>query len=825
MDTLLQILAGLLIILTVASLRTSLYIWLPAVVVTLLVPSYLGSLSWWLLAPAWLLTAVTAVLFAVPAVRQQLLMKPVYHLLKRAMPSMSQTEREALEAGDVWWEAELFRGRPDWSKWLNRNKPQLTSEEQAFLDNEVEELCVLLDDWHINHVERDLPAEVWQFVKDKGFFGMVIPKHYGGKGFSALAHSAVVCKLASRSGSAAVDVMVPNSLGPGELLLHYGTDEQKQYYLPRLASGEEVPCFGLTGTEAGSDASAMQDTGVVCAGEFNGEQVLGIKLNWRKRYITLAPVATLLGLAFKLSDPNHLLGTETDLGITLALIPTNTPGVKIGERHYPLAMAFMNGPTEGEDVFIPLDYVIGGQDMVGKGWRMLMQCLSIGRSISLPSLSASFSALCYRTTGAYAAIRQQFKTAIGQFEGVKEALAEIGGLTYIIEAARIHTASAVDEGVKPSLPSAILKYHATELNRVVVNHAMDIHAGRAIQLGPRNYLGHVYNAVPMSITVEGANILTRNLIIFGQGAVRCHPYVQQLMQVVTDDKGVVELDQVLTPYLGYTTSNVARSILLGLSGGLLQAVPKKAAMTKYYRRINHLSAALATVADITMLLLGGELKRKERLSARLGDVLSYLYLSSCVLKYYDEHEQSAEARLHADWALQYCLHQAQQAFKEVFRNYPNRVVGKLLKVLVFPYGLRYQRPNDKLDHMIAALVQQPTELRQQLTGLIYAGSQASDAIYRVEEAWRQQLACAEILKQLKYAQRTGRVPRNASLDEQLDMALEAKILTSEQVELLRRTEQLVADAIAVDVFSHDLSHVASEKTVKNAKRSKTEAVA
>src|SRR6478735_6228069 len=502
---------------------------------------------------------VAAAVLNLAFLRRALITNQILAVYRRILPDMSQTEKEAIDAGTVWWDGDLFSGKPDWDKLLAVPAPKLSEEEQAFLDGPVEELCAMCDDWEITHERQDLPPQVWQFIKDKGFLGMIIPKKFGGLGFSALAHSAVVMKLSTRSSATAITVMVPNSLGPGELLLHYGTDEQKNYYLPRLAKGLEVPCFALTNPEAGSDAGAIPDFGIVCKAMHEGREVLGVRLTWEKRYITLGPVATILGMAFKLFDPDKLLGGKEDVGITLALIPTSHKGVNIGRRHIPLSSAFQNGPNSGKDVFVPLSWLIGGEAMVGKGWRMLVECLAAGRSISLPSLSMAAGKMCTRATGAYARVRSQFKTPIGRFEGVEEPLARIGGNTYLMDATRRMTMVALDSGEKPSVISAICKYHMTERMRMILNDAMDIHGGKAIMMGPNNYLGHAYGNVPIAITVEGANILTRSMIIFGQGAIRCHPFVlKEIAAAGAND--LRAFDAALWGHIGFTVSNALRSL-------------------------------------------------------------------------------------------------------------------------------------------------------------------------------------------------------------------------------------------------------------------------
>ncbi|MDX1514383.1 MAG: acyl-CoA dehydrogenase, partial [Gammaproteobacteria bacterium] len=725
-------------------------IWLAATVAALIVVTYRRAPLWAAtlvagvaLAIATLNTGVVAAVIAwtvflgaaavlnIPELRRGFVTRRVYDVFRRVMPPMSPTEREAIGAGTVWWDAELFSGAPRWEKLLAVPAPALTEEERAFLDGPVEELCAMVDDWKVTHELKDLPPEVWSFIRKNRFFGLIIPKAYGGLEFSALAHSAVVMKIASRSVTAGVTVMVPNSLGPAELLLHYGTTAQKDHFLPRLAAGEEIPCFALTGPEAGSDASAMQDVGIVCRGSFNGDSnVLGIRLNWRKRYITLGPVATLLGLAFKLYDPEHLLGDRESLGITLALIPTDTPGITIGNRHWPMNQAFHNGPTSGNDVFIPVDWIIGGPEMAGKGWMMLMESLAAGRSISLPALGTGSGKLASRITGAYAAIRKQFNSPVGQFEGVQEALARIGGNAYLMDAARTLTAQAVDLGERPSVLSAIVKYHLTERMRRVIDDAMDIHGGRGICMGPRNYIARGYQGVPIAITVEGANILTRSLIIFGQGAIRCHPFVLKEMEAASDpdvERGLVQFDDALFAHLGYFLSNAARALVLGLSGARITAAPVGGTVGWYYRQLSRMSACLALVADVCMALLGGRLKRMERLSARLGDVLSYLYLASATLKrFHDQGSQQADRPL-LHWACRDALYGIQTALDELFRNFPGRWVGVCLRLLVFPLGMPYAAPNDENDRRVARLLLTPSAARDRLTEGVYIGGPGEPA--------------------------------------------------------------------------------------------------
>ncbi|MHB8623158.1 MAG: acyl-CoA dehydrogenase [Sulfuricaulis sp.] len=773
-----------------------------------------AAIAWWdmwrhpptsLLLAAWALFFIVVLPLAVAAWRRTLISAPLLRNFRRIMPVMSDTEREALEAGTVWWEAELFSGQPRWEKLFNLPKPQLSTQEQAFLDGPVEQLCALIDDWHITHERRDLPPEVWRFLKQHGFFGMIIPKQYGGLEFSAQAHSAVVLKVASRSITAAVTVMVPNSLGPAELLLHYGTAEQKDHYLPRLASGVEVPCFALTSPEAGSDAGAMPDRGVVVRGEFQGRKnVLGIRLNWEKRYITLGPVATVLGLAFRLFDPEHLLGTKEDLGITLALIPTNTPGIKIGTRHIPLDIAFQNGPNWGEDVFIPLDWIIGGRERVGQGWRMLMESLAAGRSISLPALSCGAGKLACRATGAYARIRQQFKLPIGKFEAVEEALGRIAGYAYMMDAARTLTARAVDLGEKPSVASAIVKYQLTEHMRRVVNDAMDIQGGAGICLGPRNFMGRAYQALPISITVEGANLLTRALIIYGQGAVRCHPYVRQEMQAVADTdtaRALKVFDAAIFGHIRYTLSNVARTFWLSLTGARLVRTSVDGPARRYVQRLTRLSAAFAYISDIAMLTLGGALKRKEKISGRFADALSFLYLASAVIKRFEDEGRRTEDIPLLRYAGDYCLHEAEKTLAVILKVFPNRFFAWLMSGTVFPRGRRYSVPGEALEQACAKLLLEPSPARDRLTHGMYLSKSATphDAVGRLEDALAKVIAAEPHERRVaKLAELQPRLHGDHAA--QVTAALAANILSVSEAQLVRAAYAARRDVIAVDDF-------------------------
>jgi acyl-CoA dehydrogenase len=792
----------------IATLGVVFYLRLPLLAGTALLAAlllgahYINDTGGWLQALHWFVLLMFALPLNLPVLRRSLISDRVLGIFRRIMPAMSDTEREALEAGSVWWDGELFSGRPHWPKLLEAPAPRLSPAERTFLDGPVETLCEMIDDWHITHDEHDLPPEVWSYIKDNGFFGMIIPKRYGGLEFSALAHSAVVLKISSRSITAAVTVMVPNSLGPAELLLRYGTDEQKDHYLPRLASGEDVPCFALTSPEAGSDAAAMIDRGVVCRREFNGEpDVLGIRLDWEKRYITLGPVATVLGLAFKLYDPDRLLSRKEELGITCVLIPTDTPGVEIGDRHLPLNQAFMNGPNCGRDVFIPMDWIIGGAERAGQGWRMLMECLAAGRSISLPSLSTGAGKLVCRATGAYARVRKQFKTPIGRFEGVEEALARMAGLTYMMDAARTLTAVAVDSGESPSVASAIVKYHLTESMRQVVNDAMDVQGGSGICMGPRNLLGRAYQAIPISITVEGANILTRSLIIFGQGAVRCHPYVLDEMRAVEDDDAEA-FDRAFFGHMGFAISNAVRSLCLGLSGARLAPAPVRGPAGRYFQQLARMSAAFALAADVSLLVLGGSLKRREKLSGRLADVLSWLYLASAALKRFEDQGRPREDLPLLRWVCEHALYEMQYSLDGLLKNFPNRPVAWLLRWLVFPLGKPYRGPSDRLGHQCADLLLAPSEVRDRLTEGLFIPTQTDQALGRLERALTLQVALAPLEKRVRTAVKSGELT-SASEHELMEQARERRVISDEEYAQWQTALAATRDAIMVDAFDKE----------------------
>lgn len=797
-------LVAVLLVLLLAFNRASLWGWLLALIVFVPVSAALLYISANVFQIVAAVAGLVVVVLGIPSLRRKLISYPVLAMFRKILPPVSRTEQEALDAGTVWLDGELFSGDPDWYKLLQCPSPVLTDEEQGFLDNEVEELCAMLDDWDITHTRQDLPPEVWQFMKDKGFFGMIIPKMYGGLEFSARAHSAVVTKIASRSTTASVTVMVPNSLGPAELLLHYGTQQQKDQYLPRLATGQEIPCFALTGPFAGSDAGAIPDYGIVCHGEFNGQKMLGISLTWEKRYITLAPVATLLGLAFKLYDPNHLVGGERNLGITLALIPTDIPGVQIGRRHFPLNSAFQNGPTVGNDVFIPMDYVIGGVARIGEGWRMLMECLAAGRSISLPASAVGGSKLAARTSGAYARVRRQFKVPIGKFEGVEEALARIGGNLYAIDAVRRLTAAAVDMGEKPSVISAIAKYHCTEVGRMIVNDAMDVHGGKGICLGPGNYLGRGYEQTPIAITVEGANILTRSLMIFGQGAVRAHPYVLKEMQAAHDsdaNRALKNFDAAFGGHISFALSNAVRALLFGLSGGIGISVPP-VANERYYQKLTRYSSAFAFLADISMLVLGGGLKRREKISARLGDILSQLYICSAMLKRFEDDGRPEEDRPLLDWAMQDALYKIERAFDGVLQNFPVRIIAWGVRRLMFPWGMRRRPPSDRLGHKVVSLMMHPGATRDRLTAGMYISSDPDDPVGALEVALQSALECEELRVRMSEARKARKI-RGRALKEtdRIAEACDAGVITNEEAAMLERDLELQRKVIMVDDFA------------------------
>ncbi|MEB6623644.1 acyl-CoA dehydrogenase [Acinetobacter pittii] len=747
------------------------------------------------------------ILFA--PLRFNLITQPAYKTLANSMPSISTTEQEALEAGTSWWEKELFMGAPDWSQFEKYPYPTLSAEEQSFIDNEVELLCSMLDEWEIHHHLKDLPPEVWQFIKDKGFLGLIIPKSFGGKEFSSFAQSRIMSKIASRSLTTAVSCMVPNSLGPGELLMHYGTDAQKQQYLPGLAKGEEIPCFGLTSPEAGSDAGAIPDSGVVCYDEYEGAQVLGLRMNFSKRWITLAPIATVVGLAFKLYDPEGLLGdkNKTEYGITCALIPASHAGVKIGARHYP-GSPFMNGTVEGEDVFIPIDWIIGGQQNAGKGWRMLMECLGVGRGISLPALATAAGEMSYLTVGAFAKIRQQFNISVGKFEGVQEATSEIASDAYMLEAFRYLVTCGLNQGGTPAVMTAMAKYYATETMRKVINHGMDIAGGRAIQLGPRNFLALTYQAIPIAITVEGANILTRSLMIFGQGSMRCHPYLfeeLQLLQSEDKNNSVKKFDDLLFKHLAYTFNRGARSFAYGWTGGSSDAPQSADQFTaSYYKTINRFSANFALVSDMSLGLLAGDLKRKEMLSGRLADIHAHLFISTAILKFYEAGQKTEAEQLHAKLALQKAFLNIQEAFWGLFENFPAKLPAAFVKWICFPFGRVISKPDDELKQQVAELMMQEHPFREQLKHHVFYSTKADDVTGRLEHAFQILRTLEPLWDKFKKAESKGKFT-GLTFEENIAQAIKEGFISESEAQQLLQYNAIRFDSMLTDVFDEDLN--------------------
>ena len=748
----------------------------------------------WLLVLPWV---ALLLVFGLRPLRARVVSAKALKLLAPIFPSMSETERVALAAGTVWWDSDLFSGNPYWSKLMEFQGPGLSARERAFLAEEVEEVCRLIDSELIDET-GDLSPESWEYLKQKGFMGIIIPKEYGGLGFSPEANSAIVTKVSSRSITLAVTVMVPNSLGPAELLLHYGTDEQKQHFLPRLASGEEVPAFALTEPGAGSDAGSMTSVGVIGKGMWQGEEITGIRLNWDKRYITLAPVATLLGLAVKLEDPDHLIGDKDKLGITCLLVDSKLPGVTTGRRHDPLGVKFVNGPTTGVDVFVPLDAIIGGVPMAGQGWRMLMDCLSAGRSISLPGLACGSAEVTTRALSAYALVREQFNMPIGRFEGIEEPLGRIAGMTWLMNATRTMTAAAVASGEKPSVVSAIVKCYLTEAMRDVVNDGMDIQGGAAICRGPRNVMARLYQGVPIGITVEGANILTRTLIVFGQGALRCHPYAFDEMEAARN-KDVVAFDKAFWAHVGFAASTAARAVVRALAGGHLGVVPAGGESAKYFRKLTRLSAAFALCAEASMVTLGGNLKRKERLTGRLADALAWMYMASACLKRYHDDGRLQEERAFMRWSVRHCLWNVQEALIGLLNNLPNRMVGRVLRVAIFPFGRPHERPSDVLAGSLARAVMENDSLRDRLTADIYHPAADEEGLGRLDHGRDQLRSVREERKKLKDAIRARLLKSGRELAT-LQEAVTQGVLTADESQRLGDALRLQQDLIQVDSF-------------------------
>lgn len=749
----------------------------------------------------WLLFAlVMSVLFNKALQRQ--LIAPIFKNIAKVMPTVSATEQAALDSGTVGWEGELFAGMPDWSQLLSYPKPKLSKAEQEFIEGPVNTLCSMIDEWDITHNQLKIPDALWAYIKSEGFLGLIIPKKYGGKGFSAYAHAVILSKLSSCSPSVASTVSVPNSLGPAELLLEYGTQAQRDHYLPNLAKGADIPCFALTGPDVGSDASSMPDNGVLCERLIDGAKVIGINLNFNKRYITLGPVATVIGLAFRLFDPDRIMGDKVDLGITVALIPATTPGVVHGRRHFPLNAVFPNGPVQGKDVFVPLDAIIGGFQMAGKGWNMLVERLAVGRAISLPSISLGGSIQAVAVSGAYARVREQFGLPIGKFGGVEERLSRMLGLCYLMTATRNFTVAAIDAGEAPAVPSAISKFHVTELGRVVINDAMDVHGGKGICLGPKNYLGRGYQQSPIGITVEGANILTRSMIIFGQGAIRCHPYIlKEINATANTDKraGLDDFSAAVFAHIGYLISNFVRSFWFGLTNGLLSTAPESS-VRRYYQRLNRITAAFAFISDACMLYLGGVMKRKEKLSGRLGDVLSMCYMASAVLKQFHEHKEPEDEKPLVEWACQYLLHQAEQQLHGLVHNFPSFIIRGLLKIVIFPIGRWNRVPNDRLGSKLGKIMLTPSKLRSRLIDGAYLPEDGKHIPGMLETALKLVTKYQKIISKLNKAVKTGDV-KGVTYAERIDHAEQLKIITKVQAEHLREYNLLRETIISVDDFS------------------------
>lgn len=751
-----------------------------------------------------------SIILLVAPLREALIAKPAFNILSKAMPSMSITEREALEAGTSWWEKELFMGAPDWEKFDQYPYPKLSVEEQSFIDNEVQQLCSMLDEWKIHHKDKNLPPEVWQFIKDKGFLGLIIPKSFGGKQFSAFAQSRIMSKIASRSLTAAVSCMVPNSLGPGELLLHYGTTAQKQRYLPGLANGTEIPCFGLTSPEAGSDAGAIPDTGIVCYGSYQGQEVLGLKMNFSKRWITLAPIATVIGLAFKLYDPDGLLGdkSKSEYGITCALIPASHEGIKIGARHNPGA-PFMNGTVEGTDIFIPIDWIIGGQQNAGKGWRMLMECLDVGRGISLPALATAAGEMSYLLVGAFASVRQQFKVSVGHFEGVQEATSDIASDAYMLESFRYMVTCGLNQGGTPAVMTAMAKYYATETMRKVINHGMDVVGGRAIQLGPRNFMALTYQSIPVAITVEGANILTRSLMIFGQGSMRCHPYLFEELQLLQSDNkesALKKFNTLLFKHLAYTFNRAAKALAFGLTGGSKEGSSSADDFSKpYYAMINRMSADFALTADMALGILAGDLKRKEMLSGRLADIHAHLFIATAILNYYEHGQRTESDQKHAELALNKALYNAQEAFFGLYENFPVKIAATLVKLISFPFGRPVTKPSDELKQQVAQLLLKENSFRAELKKHVYYTTDETDVMGRMESTFQMLLSLQPLWDKFKKAESKDQF-KGLTFEEHITDAVAVGFITANEAEQLLKYNAKRYDSMLTDIFDQHLEN-------------------
>lgn len=746
--------------------------------------------------------AVIVLVLYVEPIRAKFIEDPLFRYAKKQLPELSDTEEQAIAAGTVSFDAQLFTGEPNWDALLATDGAKLSKKEQAFLRGPVEKLCQMMANHDLADMAPHVPDEILDFLKDEGFIGMIVPKKFDGNPMSEFAIARVEMKVVSCGDANPVNtfIIIPNSLGPSKLIAKYGTKAQQEYYLPRFAKGDEIPCFALTSPLAGSDAGSISDYGIICKGEYKGEEVIGMKLNFSKRYITLAPVSTIIGLAFKLYDPDHLIGKKDNYGITVALIPSDTKGVTTSRYHHPLGNAFINGPIQGVDVFVPLEFIIGGKKMAGQGWRMLVECLSAGRAGSVPNTAVTSLKVCAYVSSYYARIRNQFNVAIGGFEGVQEALANIAGYSFMADALHRFTLAAVDRGEQPSVPSAICKYHCTELSRKAIDHAMDIHGGKGVMTGPKNYLHEMYVTAPINITVEGANILTRSMIIFGQGAIRCHPYLlNEMIALKKNDK--TEFNKNLNQHIAFFVSNVFRSFLLGITDGYLAKAPKGIKkFRRYYQKFTRYSSILALVSDVSLLTLGGALKRKESLSARLADILSMLYMGSAVLKRYHELGEPETMESILSWSCDTILMQAEEALHHALRNYPIRSLGLFMRFLCLPLGRRYHAPSVTLNEQVAQQLMYDDQMRDTLCDGIYQPDNTQHPYHQLKTAATLQAQVLELQKSILKSKKSGKIS-GYSYEELLNSALEENLITQKESKALLAAHEAMLTIVNVDDFN------------------------